>query len=91
MRIIYDDNRETESLGKPLNVKPKVAKKAPKVEKETKKETPKKEETKEDEERELLGKVSFVKKGIHLQSISQVDLEEMHRRQLITEEKYKKW
>ena len=47
--------------------------------------------TKEDEERILLGKVSFVKKGIHLQSISQVDLEEMHHRQLITEEEYKKW
>lgn len=47
--------------------------------------------TKEDEERELLGKVSFVKKGIHLQSISQVDLEEMYHRQLITEEEYKKW
>ena len=47
--------------------------------------------TKEDEERELLGKVSFVKKGIHLQSISQVDLQEMLQRGLITEEEYKKW
>ena len=56
---------------------------------ETNKETSYK--TKEDEEKELLGKVSFVKKGIHLQSISQVDIEEMHRRQLITEKEYKNW
>ena len=46
---------------------------------------------KEDDERILLGKVSFVKKGIHLQSISQVDIEEMLQRGLITEEENKKW
>tara|TARA_Y100000588_G_scaffold367775_1_gene434901 strand:- start:631 stop:1074 length:444 start_codon:yes stop_codon:yes gene_type:complete len=44
---------------------------------------------KEDEERILLGRVSFVKKGIRLGSISQVDLQEMLQRGLITEEKYK--
>ena len=47
--------------------------------------------TKEDEERILLGRVSFVKKGIRLGSISQVDLQEMLQRGLITEEEYKKW
>ena len=47
--------------------------------------------TKEDEERELLGKVSFVKKGIYTLCISQVDLQQMLQRKLITEEEYKKW
>ena len=47
--------------------------------------------TKEDEERILLGKVSFVKKGMYTQSISQVDVEEMRRLKLITEEEYKNW
>ena len=46
---------------------------------------------KEDEERILLGKVSFVKKGMYTQRISQVDLQQMLQRELITEEEYKKW
>ena len=45
--------------------------------------------TKEDEERILLGRVSFVKKGIRLGSISQVDLQEMLQRGLITEKEFK--
>ena len=45
----------------------------------------------QDEEKQLLVRVSFVKKGIRLGSISQVDLQEMLQRKLITEEEYKKW
>ena len=45
--------------------------------------------TKEDEERELLGKVSFVKKGIYTQRISQVDVQEMLKRGLITKKEFK--
>ena len=39
----------------------------------------------------LEGYVSFVKRGQHLLSITDTMVEEMHRRQLITEEEYKKW
>ena len=45
--------------------------------------------TKEDEERELLGKVSFVKKGIYTQRINQVDVQEMLKRGLITKKEFK--
>ena len=44
---------------------------------------------KEDDERILLGRVSFVKKGMHLGSISQVDLQQMLDRGLITEKEFK--
>ena len=44
---------------------------------------------KEEDERILLGRVSFVKKGIRLGSISQVDLQEMLQRGLITEKEFK--
>ena len=35
--------------------------------------------------------VSFVKRSEHILSITDTMVEEMHRRQLITEEEYKKW
>mgnify|MGYP001166501134 CR=1 FL=1 len=47
--------------------------------------------TKEDEERELLGKVSFVKKGMYTQRISQVDVQEMLKRGWITEQEFKNY
>ena len=47
--------------------------------------------TKEDKENELLRMVSFVKRRHHIPSISEDMVEEMYRRQLITEEEYKKW
>ena len=45
--------------------------------------------TKEDEEKELLGKVSFVKKGMYSQRISQVDVQEMLKQGLITKKEFK--
>ena len=47
--------------------------------------------TKEDKEKELLRKVSFVKRGHHILSISDDMVEEMYRRQLISKEEYKNW
>ena len=47
--------------------------------------------TKEGKEEELLRMVSFVKRGHHIPSISDDMVEEMHRRQLITEGEYKNW
>ena len=47
--------------------------------------------TEEDKENELLRKVSFVKRGHHILSISDDMVKEMLRRQLITEEEHKKW
>ena len=47
--------------------------------------------TKEGKEEELLRMVSFVKRGQRILSISDDMVEEMHRRQLITEGEYKKW
>jgi len=54
---------------------------------ETNKETSYK--TTADLENQLLGRVSFVKKGIRLGSISQVDLQQMLDRGLITEKEFK--
>ena len=44
-----------------------------------------------DRERNLKDYVSFVKRSHHIPSISDDMVEEMFRRQLITEEEYKKW
>ncbi len=44
-----------------------------------------------DREKNLKDYVSFVKRSHHIPSISDDMVEEMHRRQLITEEEYKKW
>lgn len=47
--------------------------------------------TKEEEEKELLRKVSFVKKGMYTQRISQVDVQEMLKRGWITEQEFKNY
>ncbi len=47
--------------------------------------------TEEDKENELLRMVSFVKRRHHIPSISEDMVEEMYRRQLITEEEHKNW
>ena len=47
--------------------------------------------TKGDKEKELLRMVSFVKRGQRILSISNDMVEEMFRRQLITEREYKNW
>ena len=47
--------------------------------------------TEEDKENELQWKVSFVKKGMYTQRISQVDLQEMLKRGWITEQEFKNY
>ena len=47
--------------------------------------------TKGDKEKELLRKVSFVKRGHHILSISDDMMEEMFRLQIITEGEFNNW
>ena len=47
--------------------------------------------TEEDKENELQWKVSFVKKGMYTQRISQVDVQEMLKRGWITEQEFKNY